>query len=463
MAEQGSVCVRRRKAGERTAHRLPASVRGRRLRWCHPVSGSVSDRMVYASREFAVSAPAGRTAWLGILGIGENGVEGLSQRARQWLVEADHVYGGTRHLTLAASLIGEAGIPWSSPLSSSLPALMEKRGRKVAVLASGDPFSYGIGPWLTDTLSREEWFCIPVPSCLSLARSALGWAEVETETVSLCGRPLETLYPFLQPDGRVLILSADASTPALVAGEMTRLGFGSSTLWLMEALGGEAERIRHSEAKTFSFSDIMPLNMLAVEVVADQTARMLPLSAGLPDACFAHDGQITKQDVRAATLAALSPHRGELLWDIGCGSGSIAIEWLRHHPSMRAIGIEADTVRAQRGRQNAHQLGVPRLNMIEGHAPEALDGLPVPDAVFIGGGCSGVMISRCQAELRPGGRLVVNAVTLETEALLAGIYQTHGGRLTRLSVATVSEVGRLHAFRPAMTVTQWAWRKPLYD
>jgi precorrin-6Y C5,15-methyltransferase (decarboxylating) len=397
--------------------------------------------------------------WLTILGIGEDGVNGLSPVARGFLRGAGVVYGGRRHLALAEGLMGGEARPWPSPMESAHAGLLARRPRGTVVLASGDPFCFGIGGVLAGLVGREEVLCIPAPSAFALACARLGWAGQDCATISFCGRPLEPVRALLQPGARVLALSADAGTPAALAALLCRLGFGPTRLWVLEALGGPRERVTATTAAGF---DLAPaaLNLVALEVVAGPEARVLPLAAGLPEDFFEHDGQITKSEVRAVTLAALAPQRGELLWDIGCGSGSVAIEWLLRHPANRAIGLEPVAARAARARRNALALGTPSLRVEEARAPEALPGLPAPDAVFIGGGCDAAVLEAAWAALKPGGRLVANAVTVETEALLLASHARLGARLTRLGVERLDAIGGRHGFRPAMTVTQLAAVKP---
>ena len=306
----------------------------------------------------------------------------------------------------------------------------------------------------------EETLCIPAPSAFSLACARLGWALQDTVTLSFCGRQLETILPRLQPRARILALSADGTTPDAVAALMRANGFGMSTLYILEALGGPRERIRKTTASDELPRDIDRLNLLAIEVAADPDARIIPLARGLPDELFEHDGQITKREIRAMTLSALAPRAGELLWDIGCGSGSVAIEWLLCDRTNQAIGIEARADRASRTARNALALGVPDLKIIQDDAPAALAGLATPDAVFIGGGAQDAgVVEAAWAALRPGGRIVVNAVTIETEALLFAAQARRGGTLTRLSVDRLGSIGDMRGFCPARTVTQWAASK----
>jgi len=393
--------------------------------------------------------------WLTIIGIGEDGLGGLSEAARACLQGAALVVGGRRHLALAEKLIRGERLTWPSPLSDAYPAILARRGQKVVVLASGDPFCHGVGSHLARLVPPDELRCLPGLSAFALARAHLGWTAEAVATLSFCGHPLATVVPLLQPGSHVLALSADAATPAGLAALLRDRGFGGSVLHVMEALGGPSERIRRTTAESFDLAAINPLNLVALELCAAPDAPVIPLASGLPDALFEHDGQFSRREVRAVTLSALAPRRGELLWDIGAGSGAIGIEWLLRHQANRAIAIEAEPDRAARIARNAERLGVPRLHVVSGRAPEALSGLPSPDAAFLGGGAHlpGV-IDAAWAALKADGRLVANAVTVETEAALLAACTRFGGSLTRLSIERLDAVGTMHAYRPAMTVTQ---------
>ncbi len=399
--------------------------------------------------------------WLAILGIGEEGVEGLAPAARALIGNAELVVGAARHLALASPLTRGKVLTWPSPLADALPAILARRGRPVAVLASGDPFWFGVGSLLARDVPAEERLCLPAPSAFSLACARLGWALQEVATISFCGRPLAALAPLLQPGARILALSADAGTPAATAALLRDRGFGPTALHVLEALGGPRERIRSTTAQDFAANEIAALNLIALEVAAGPGARVIPLAPGLPDDAFEHDGQITKREIRALTLSVLAPRRGEMLWDVGCGAGSVAIEWLLRDPANRAIGIEARADRADRAARNAIVLGVPHLDVRTGCAPGALDGLRRPNAIFLGGGAHlPGMIDRAWAQLPPGGRLVGNAVTIETVEALIAAQGRYGGTLTRLAVERLEAIGGLRAFRPAITVTQFAAVKP---
>jgi precorrin-6B C5,15-methyltransferase / cobalt-precorrin-6B C5,C15-methyltransferase len=399
--------------------------------------------------------------WLSIVGIGEDGVEGLSPVARGLISGAKIVFGGKRHLALAGPLIRGAARPWPNPFESGIDEILAQRGQDVCVLASGDPFFYGVGSVLTRHVEARDMLVVPAPSAFSLAAARLGWALPETALLSLHGRALDLVRPHLQPDARVLALTSDSEGPAALARLLVESGFGASRLAVLEALGGPREQIRSTTAADFDLSSVDPLNTVAVEVVAAPGARVIARAPGLPDALFEHDGQITRREVRALTISSLAPRRGELLWDIGAGAGSIAIEWMLSDPSLRAIAIEARPDRAARIGRNAAALGVPGLAVVEGAAPGALDGHAPPDAVFVGGGASEPeVLDKAAAMLRSGGRLVVNAVTLETEALLLARHAAAGGELVRIGIARTDAIGGKRGWRPALPVTQWTWVKP---
>ncbi|AZO67724.1 MULTISPECIES: precorrin-6y C5,15-methyltransferase (decarboxylating) subunit CbiE [unclassified Mesorhizobium] len=399
--------------------------------------------------------------WLTIVGIGEDGVAGLGDEAKLLIAEAEFVFGGTRHLALVGSLAKGEARAWPTPFDTEMRDVLALAGKKVCVLASGDPFFHGVGVTLTRKVAVDEMRVIPAPSAMSLAAARLGWALQDVETISLHGRSLDLIRPLLHPGTRILALTSDGDAPAAIARLLTELDFGASRLTILEALGGPNEKLRSARADAFDLEMINPLNVLAIEVDSTPEARVLPLTSGLADHLFEHDGQITKREIRAITLSALAPRRGELLWDIGAGSGSIGIEWMLTHPSLRAIAVEADPTRAARIHRNASHCGVPDLVVVEGSAPKALAKLGTPDAIFIGGGGSdsGVLGAAIKA-LRVGGRLVANAVTLEMEALLLVHHASLGGDLTRIALSRVSPVGSMQAWRPAMPVTQWSWVKP---
>jgi len=410
---------------------------------------------------------AASTRWLSIVGIGEDGVDGLSTVARGLVSGAAIVFGGRRHLALAAPIIRGAARPWPSPFDRVVEEVVAQRGRQICVLASGDPFMHGVGAVLARHIDAQEMVVMPAPSAFSLAAARLGWALPETALISMHARALDFIRPHLQPGSRVIALTSDGAAPAALARLLDDAGFGGSRLVVLEALGGPRERMRATTAAAFDLRDVDPLNTVAIEVAAAPGARVIPRTAGIVDALFEHDGQITKREVRAVTLSALAPRRGEFLWDIGAGAGSVAIEWMLADPSLRATTIEARADRAARIRRNAAAFGVPALDIVEGEAPTALAKLGRPDAVFIGGGAGDPgVLDAAVAGLRLGGRLVVNAVTLATEAVLLARHAGMGGELIKIAVARATPLGRSPdsqspmAWRPALPVTQWAWVKP---
>jgi len=401
--------------------------------------------------------------WLSIVGIGEDGVAGLSPVAQKLIASAELVVGGRRHLGLADGLIRGRRLAWPSPIGAALPEIEKHRGRPVVVLASGDPFHYGVGDLLLRSIPAAETLCLPQSSSFSLAASRLGWSLQDVALVSLHGRALEGVVRHLQPGARILALSWDGETPARLARLLVERGMGSSSLTVLEAMGGPRERVRCTTAAGFDLDDVAPLNTIALEVAASDGAVVLGLAPGLDDSLFEHDGQLTKREVRAVTLSALAPRQGELLWDVGLGAGSIAIEWLLRHPSLKAIGIEAEPERAARAARNAASLGTPDLEIVQKRAPEAFDGLPPPDAVFIGGGLSDPrLFEAAWSALKSGGRLVANAVSLQSEARLIEYFQRHGGELVRLDVAKAGKAGTggVFVWRPAAPIIQWRARKP---
>jgi precorrin-6Y C5,15-methyltransferase (decarboxylating) len=375
------------------------------------------------------------------------------------LTQARLVVGGARHLALVAPLACET-LCWPSPMDAAYSQIFSRRGEQVVVLASGDPFFYGVGSVLARKIPPDEMLCLPAPSSFSLVAARLGWAQQDCALVTLHGRPLEKIIPYLQDGAKIIALSWDGATPEKLAALLTKRGFGASLLTICEHLGGPQERVRASLARDFSLADVAALNTMALDLVADRDARILPRASGLPDDFFEHDGQITKAEFRALTLSALAPRRGELLWDIGAGSGSVAIEFMLADEANAAIAIEANSLRAERIGRNALALGTPGLRVVEGRAPEILAGLPRPEKIFIGGGATapGVIEAALEA-LLPGGLLVVNGVTLETQSLLVARHAALGGNLLQVQIARAEKLGGFTAFRPALPIVQWIYAK----
>ena len=393
------------------------------------------------------------TPWLTLIGLGEDGALSLAAASR--LAQAALVVGGARHLALIGPTQAER-LAWPSPLQDAFPAILARAGSQVCVLASGDPFFFGVGTLLAGLVGNFESF--PQPSAFSLAASRLGWALQECALISLHGRALEAVIPYLQPKARVLALSWDGRTPGRLAALLCERGLGASRLSVLEAMGGPRERRFSALAQDFDAEGVDALNTIALEV-AGEGVRIPPRAPGLPDDWFDNDGQMTTREMRALTLCALAPRPGEMLWDVGAGSGSISVEWLLADPATNAFAVEKHAQRCKRIRANALALGVPRLQMVEGEAPGALGGLPPPDAVFIGGGVEAVF-EPCWAALKTGGRLVVNAVTVETQAALSALSHKYGGQLLHAQFARAAPVGRFRGFRAAMPVVQWRAVKP---
>jgi len=368
--------------------------------------------------------------------------------------------GGARHLGKVPQGAAER-LVWERPLDRMIEAIAHRRGRKVTVLASGDPLWYGVGVTLARRFMRDEMTIVPQPSAFGLAAARLGWPVADCATITLCGRPLDTLRLHLAPGRRILALSENGDTPRAAAQLLTGLGWGPSQLVVLAHLGGVRESVVEAQAQDWGDRRAPALNTLAITCRGIPGARALPLLAGLPDDAFEHDGQLTKREVRAATLAALAPLPGETLWDVGAGCGSIAIEWLRAGAGRSAIAIERAAGRAAVIARNANALGVPELRIVAGTAPAALVGLPAPDAIFVGGGSGAPGLLPCLwTGLRPGGRLVANVVTAEGEARLLDWHKRYGGTLTRVAISRAEPSGPQHLWRSLAPVTQLTVTRP---
>ncbi len=393
--------------------------------------------------------------WLSVVGMGEDGWAGLSPIARTLIEQAELLVGGERHLAMLPGDDRERWV-WVSPIATSIEKILTRRGQAVCVLASGDPLCYGIGTTLLRHIPIEEMVIAPAQSAFSLACARLGWALPEVETLSLCGRDPNLLHAVLYPTAKLLILSADRQTPALVAEKLTQAGYGHSSLVVLERMGGSQERLVSGVAAEWQFTDLADLNTIAVTCVADPGIRAYSRQAGLPDTAYHHDGQLTKREVRAVTLAALAPLPGQLLWDVGAGCGSIGIEWMRSHPRCRAIAIEQHSQRLRSIAENAVALGVPHLQIVAGSAPEALDNLPQPNTIFIGGGLTAPnVLEICWNALPIGGKLVANAVTIESEQLVFNWQAKVGGELTRIAIQRAEPIGKFLGWKALSPITQW--------
>ena len=398
------------------------------------------------------------SARITVVGIGEDGLDGLTPKARGLIDEAEVLVGGERHLS-KVPLGGEQRIDWDGDFDAAFDKIEKMKDRRVVVLASGDPLHYGVGANIVRRFGADQVNVIPAPGAFSLVAADLGWPLADIKCLTVHGRALEAVTLYLTPGRRLLVLSWDGETPEKLAGLLTVRGFGPSRITVLGNLGGDDETRTEGTAEKWTGETVPDLNTIAVECVAGDGADVLSRVPGLPDDAFEHDGLITKREVRAATLARLMPLPGQTLWDVGAGSGAVAIEWLRAEPSAKAFGVERDPKRAAVIARNAANLGVPELKIVEGEAPGILSGIEtVPDAVFGGGGVSVPgLLEACWDALSPGGRLVANGVTLEAEQRLLFFQNEFGGDLTRMAVsraAPVGPVGRLQTFQPLKQVTQ---------
>ncbi|WP_293448272.1 precorrin-6y C5,15-methyltransferase (decarboxylating) subunit CbiE [Planktotalea sp.] len=392
--------------------------------------------------------------WLHIVGIGEDGMEGLVPATRAVVEAAEIIIGGDRHHRLSGS-VSATRVAWPSPFDALIDVLESHRGKRVVVLATGDPLWFSVGARIGRAIDPSKITYHPQLSAFQLAGARMGWSMPDVETLTVHGRPVEQMIAYIQPDIRLLILTTGAETPAQIAAFLSARGFGQSKMTVLAAMGGQDEQ--RFDGIAADWDHVVPaFNTMAVECIAAPDAALLPRVPGLSDELFQSDGTMTKQEVRAATLAKLMPMRGALLWDIGTGCGSVAVEWMRAARYARAIGIEPRADRRAMAAANALALGAPKLELIDGKVPEALAGLDAPDAVFIGGGLSDATFDAAWGALRPLGRLVANAVTLESEAVLIRLHKVHGGQLVKLQVNRAEPVGSMTGWRPFMPVTQWS-------
>lgn len=395
--------------------------------------------------------------WLHIIGIGEDGMDGLTADACALVENAEVIIGGDRHHKLSPNVTAER-LKWPSPFDAMIDEIKRHKGRRLVILVTGDPLWYSVGARILRAIPADEITFHPQLSAFQWASTRMGWSLADVETLTVHGRPAEQVIPYLAPCARLLLLTRNEGTPAEIARILTAQGYGASQMTVLGALGGPNETRIDGTAATWK-AEAPAFHLLAVEVLADDEATLVPRGPGLPDDAFAHDGKMTKQEVRAATLAKLWPRRKAMLWDIGSGCGSVAIEWMRAARDAEAIGLEPNAKRRALAEKNALKLGAPRLKLIDAKAPEGLAGLPTPDAIFIGGGLSPAVIAASIAALPRHGRLVANAVTLESEAILIAAHAEHGGELTRIAISRAEPVGPFRGWRPLMTVTQWSLQK----
>jgi len=398
--------------------------------------------------------------WLTIVGMGEDGYDGLSAAARKAIASAKVIVGSRRLLGFLPPLAAELQ-EWPQPFSAMIDRIRPLKGRQTVLLATGDPLNYGVARKVLQFIPIGDVEIVPHLSAFSLAAARIGWSLPDCDTLTLHGRDAASIEAFIQPEVRLIVLTAGAATIPEVARRLTERGFGSSNVTVLENLGGPRERVTAFAARDIPPTEFSDLNTLAIECRPASGARILSRSPGLPDDAFLHDGQITKREVRAATLAALSPAPDHLLWDVGAGCGSVAVEWMRAARGCEAIAFECEPSRQELIAENARRLGTPRLRVVAGKAPETFKDQPAPDAVFIGGGLAvpGVFEAAWSA-LKPGGAMVANVVSVEGEMHLYDLQDRHGGDLARIEVSLLSRIGPLRALKPRMPVLQWRTRKP---
>ncbi len=397
--------------------------------------------------------------WLSIIGIGEDGMAALPPATRSLIDRADVLVGGKRHLAMVGR-DARPRISWATPLALTLDEIISHKDKGVCVLATGDPLWFGIATSLVRRVPINEMTIIPSPSAFSLVCARLGWPLNQVECLTLHGRPISLIHSAIAPKARLLILSHDHTTPEAVADILCDRGFGASRISVFEHMGGEQERLVKATAEEWDASDIADFNTIAVECIAGANASLRPKTPGVPDDAFIHDGQLTKREVRAITLANLAPFAGALLWDVGAGCGSVAIEWMRCTNNTRAIAFERNEKRLQMISDNAVALGTPFLGIVSGTAPACFDKKDTPDAIFIGGGINTVgVFEHCWNVLPSQGRLVANAVTLEGEARLNELALEHGGELVRINISRAQPIGTYRSWRPFRPVTQWSVTK----
>jgi len=392
--------------------------------------------------------------WLDIIGIGEDGVDGLTAAALEKLAQADVIVGGDRHHNLAPNPTAKR-IAWPSPFDAMIDEILSHKGSRVVILVTGDPLWYSVGARILKAIPKEEVRFFPQLSAFQWAACRMGWSLADCETLTIHGRAASQVLPHMAPGVRMLVLTKDRTSPEKVADLLSDRGFGKSRMTVLAALGGEREQRFDGDAETWSHN-VPDFHTLAVECVAEGDRGWFSRVGGLPDNSFVHDGQLTKRVVRSATLSALAPYPDAVLWDVGSGCGSIAVEWMRASRGAQAIAIEQQPDRLSMIRENSVQLGTEKISVVEGTAPDALAGLATPDAVFIGGGLTADgVFEACWEALRVGGRLVANAVTVESETRLFSLCSKYGGELSRIAVQQAEPVGRFQGWKPLMPVTQW--------
>lgn len=402
--------------------------------------------------------------WLEVIGLTEDGLSGLSAEQTSQLRGADLVIGPDRIFPEVQHLDGFRGQAqsWPQPFLDIIPLLESYRGKKVVILATGDPLWFGAASTLVRYFDQSEMRITPAPSGFQWAASRMGWPLHTARTITVHGRPHENVLKYIAPSARLLVLAHDKNSPHTIAKLLDAAGYGDAEITALGHIGGNAESHHADKAAIWAKAsyDVPDFHVIAV-TCPDALDGFLPLTPGLPDDAYTSDGKLTKAETRAASLAKLKPQDGGLLWDLGCGSGAIGIEWMRAANNARAIGVDNRQDRLQVAESNAMRLGTPEWQGLCLNLPDGLDDCGDPDAVFIGGGLTQSLAEYALKRLKSGGRLVVNAVTLESEQTLLKLWGDHGGELVRIAVARAEPVGPLNGWRPLMPVTQWALTKPL--
>lgn len=394
------------------------------------------------------------TPWLDIIGIGEDGVDGLSKAALEKLVAAEVIVGGDRHHSLAPNPTAKR-IAWPSPFDAMIEEIKSHREKRIVVLVTGDPLWYSVGARILKAIPKDEVCFHPQLSAFQWSACRMGWSLADCETLTVHGRAVSQVLPHLAPNVRMIVLTKDKTTPISVAELLCDRGFGKSKMSVLAALGGAREKRFDGAAESWNH-EVPDFHTLAIECIAAEQAKWYSRVGGLPDDAFVHDGQLTKRIVRATTLSALAPYPDAVLWDVGAGCGSISVEWMRAARGALAVAIEQSQERLAMIKENSVNLGTEKIHVVAGSVPEALDGLVQPDAVFIGGGLTNEgVFEACWEALREGGRLVANAVTVESEARLFELQKTYGGEFARIGIQQATPVGRFQGWKPSMPVTQW--------
>ena len=389
-----------------------------------------------------------------VIGVAEGGIASLPAEIRDRLAGMDLVVAAPRFRDGLPD--GPETIDWPSPFSDIFNVLSDNPDKSVALLTTGDPMWYGAGASLVRELGPDGCEVVPAVSGLQHAAARLGWPMAGCRVVSIHGRPVSGLVSALHPRARLLLIAQDGGSPMAAAKLLAARGYGAARMHVLAHLGGSDEARIDGTADGWTHDRVPDFHIIGIEC---PDAGLVPHGLAAPDSSFDNDGKLTKRDARASALAKLAPFPGAVLWDIGSGSGAVAVDFLRNAPRGIAYAVDRNQTQLDRGNANAVTHGVTGFKPICGDAAEQIASLPRPDAVFIGGGMSEQVISAAQVALRPGGCLVAHAVTIESESVMVAAWQRAGGDLVRLSVQHADPVGGFHGWRPLMPVTQWCWHK----